>query len=317
MPPPTDESLELGDLELEGGGVIRGARLAYRTHGNLDAAGSNAVLFPHMYSGSPASLDSIVQAGRALDPERWFVICPGQLGGGRSSSPSNTDGKFPEVTIGDDGTAQERLLEHLGVDRLALVLGFSMGAQQAYEWAVRSPDRVERLAAVAGTARTTPNCGLAVELAERALETGGLGLHARAWVPVGLSAELFRTEAWRDAGFASVDDLVRRLFDEDLAPLDPADLACQCRKWRTADVSRHTGGDLTAALGRIRAETFVLPFSKDHLFPPEDCAVEQRLIAGSELRVIASPWGHWSWEMTAAARDTLDRHLGELLARAG
>lgn len=307
------QTLELGALELEGGGVLRDARLAYTTHGTLSPARDNAILYPHMYSGSPASLESTIAVGRALDPEQWFVVCPGQLGGGLSSSPSNTEGRFPDVTVGDDVTAQRLLLDALGIERLELVLGFSMGAQQAYEWAVRHPEAVRRLAAIAGTARTRPNCALAVKLAEEALEAGGLGLHAHAWVPVGLSAELFRTEAWRDAGYASVDDLVKRLFEDDFAGMDAANLVCQCRKWRAADVSRHTGGDLAAALARIRAQTFVLAFSNDLLFPVEDCAAEQRLIVHSELRVIDSPWGHWSWEMTEGAQRALDRHLGELL----
>jgi homoserine O-acetyltransferase len=309
------EVLGLGDLELESGAVLACARLAYEAHGTLSPARDNAILFPHMYSGSPASLARTVTAGRALDPERFFVICPGQLGGGLSSSPSNTDGPFPEVTIGDDVTAQHLLVcEFFGISRLALVLGFSMGAQQAYEWAVRFPNAVERLAPIAGTARTTPNCALAVELAEDALLAGGLRLHARSWVPTSLSSELFRTEAWRQAGFASVDDLVTRLFEDDYAALHAGNLSCQCSKWRRADVSRHTGGDLAGALGRIRARTFVISFSRDLLIPVEDCAAEQSMIPESELRVIESPWGHYSWEMTPGVRETLDAHLEDLLS---
>jgi homoserine O-acetyltransferase len=307
--------LELGDFELESGEALRSARLGYTTHGTLRPERDNAILYPHMYSASPASLEPTIVPGRPLDPERYFVICPAQLGGGLSSSPSNRDGPFPDVSVGDDVTAQHRLVtEVFGIERLALVLGFSMGAQQAYEWAVRFPDAVDRLAAIAGTAKTTPNCALAVELAEDALLAGGLGLHARAWVPTSLSSELFRTEAWREAGFASVEDLVTRLFVEDYASMHAGNLVCQCRKWRRADVSRLAGGGLAAALGRIRARTLVIPFSNDLLFPVEDCAAEQSLIPGSELRVIESPWGHYTWEMTAGAREALDRHLQDLLA---
>jgi homoserine O-acetyltransferase len=188
-----------------------------------------------------------------------------------------------------------------------------MGAQQAYEWAVRHPSQVERLAAIAGTARTTPHNARCVLLAELALQAGGLELHAHAWVPVGLSHDLFRTEAWREAGFSSVDDLVRRLFVEDFAPMDAGNLLYQCRKWRRADVSRHTGGDLPAALSRISARTFVIPFSHDVLFPVEDCDAERRLVPGAELRVLESVWGHYSFEMTQAARMQLDAHLRDLL----
>lgn len=278
-------------------GVFEG--LAYRTHGELSPARDNAILFPHMYSGSPASLDPWIAPGRPLDPERWFVICPAQLAGG-------------EPTIGDDVTAQHRLATgRFGIERLELVLGFSMGAQQAYEWAVRFPGMVARLAAFAGTARTTPGNGLLVAAAEEALRSGGLGQHARYWAATALSAELFRQEAWREAGFASVEDLVRRLFEEDFAPADPETLLAQLVKWRRADVAR--GGDLASALGCITARTFVVPFSHDGLFPVADCEAEQRLIPGSELRVVESLWGHYAWGVTVAEARQVDACLHDLL----
>ena len=87
--------LELGDVLLESGETLRDARLLYKTHGEPNAARDNAILYPHMYSGTPSSLESTIAPGRALDPERYFVICPGQLGGGFSSSPSNTAGSVP------------------------------------------------------------------------------------------------------------------------------------------------------------------------------------------------------------------------------
>jgi homoserine O-acetyltransferase len=312
---PEDHVFELGDLELELGGRIHDARLAYRTHGALSPERDNAILFPHMYSGTPASLDAWIVPERALDPTRWFVVCPGQFGNGASSSPSNTNGDFPALTIGDDVAAQHRLVaEHLGVEQLALVLGFSMGAQQAYEWAVCFPEAVERLAVFAGLARTTPANGLLVASSAEALQTGGTRQHARFWAATGLSAELFREEGWRSAGFASLDDLVARLFEEDYARFTPADLLCQLAKWRLADVSRHTDGDLGAALGRVSARTVVAAFSHDAWFPVADCEAEQRLVRNSELRVVESPWGHYAWGMTQAETARIDALLRDLLA---
>jgi homoserine O-acetyltransferase len=304
---------ELGDTELELGGVLRSARLLYKTHGELNAAHDNAILYPHMYASTPSSLESTIASDRALDPRRWYVICPAMLGAGFSSSPSNTPGEFPEVTIGDDVLAQHRLVsEALGIERLALVAGFSMGAQQAYEWAVRFPGFVERLAPIAGTARTTPANQLQVRLAEETL-AAGLEVHALAWATHGLSDDLLRTEAWREGGFASVGDLVQRLFVDDFTAQDARNLACLCRKWQRADVSRLTGSDLAAALARICAHTAVIAFSSDRLFPVEHCAAEGTLVAGATIHVIESPWGHWAWEMTDHWRTQFDRTLRELL----
>jgi homoserine O-acetyltransferase len=303
------------DLELELGGALPSAQVAYRTHGTLAAGRDNAILFPHMYSGTSASLDPWIAAGKALDPDRWFVICPGQLANGVSSSPSTTADPFPELTIGDDVTAQHRLVsEHLGIERLELVLGFSMGAQQAYEWAVRFPGMVRRLAVFAGLARTTPANDLLVAASAEALRTGGATQHAHYWAATGLSAALFRREGWRAAGFASVADLVTRLFEEDYAGSEPADLLAQLAKWRRADVSRHTDGDLAVALGRISARTVVVAFSHDGWFPADDCRAEQELIRDSSFRVVESEWGHYAWGMTAAETAQIEQILGELLA---
>jgi homoserine O-acetyltransferase/O-succinyltransferase len=307
-------AFDLHEFELELGGTLPAARLAYRTHGMLSEARNNVVLFPHQYSGTPASLDRWIAAGRPLDPQRWFVICPGQLGNGESSSPSNCEAPFPNLTIGDDVEAQRRLLDHLGIERIELALGFSMGAQQAWEWGVRFPERVRRLALFAGTARTTQYGALLVEAAAESLRDRGLAAHARYWASTALSADLFRHDTWRAAGFVTVDDLVERLFVDDFAGLDADNLLCQLGKWRRADVSRHTQGDLRAALGRISARTFVIPFSHDAVFPAGDCKAEQELVPGGELRIVESVWGHYAWGITEAETRQVDRFLNELLA---
>jgi homoserine O-acetyltransferase len=101
--------------------------------------------------------------GRAIDPDKYFVIIANQMGNGLSSSPHNTPAafngiKFPHVRISDDVRAQHKLItEKFGIERLELVFGGSMGAQQTYEWAVRYPEMVKRAAPIAGTPKATPH----------------------------------------------------------------------------------------------------------------------------------------------------------------
>ena len=155
------EIFELGDFTLESGVTLPNARLAYKTDGTLNAARDNVVLFPHMWSGTPKAMEAFVGEDRPLNPRRYFIVLPGQFANGFSSSPSNTPppfnaGAFPNVTIGDDVRAQHRLLtERYGIERLELVTGWSMGAEQTYEWAVRYPEMVKRALPFAGTAKTT------------------------------------------------------------------------------------------------------------------------------------------------------------------
>ena len=151
---------DIGDLDLEEGGTIRGCKLAVATHGTLNAAKDNAILVPTWYSGTSKIIEQ-VYIGKGRDPDKYFIVVVNQIGNGLSSSPHNTpapDGmaNFPKVRIGDDVRAQHQLLtERFGLTSLALVVGGSMGAQQTYEWAVRYPEMVKRAAPIAGTAKNT------------------------------------------------------------------------------------------------------------------------------------------------------------------
>lgn len=334
---------DLGDFTLEEGGTIPGLQLAYATYGTLNDAKDNAILIPTWFSGTHQTWEQVyIGPGRALDPERWFIVVVNQIGNGLSTSPHNSDGpiamsKFPKVRIGDDVRAQRQLLEdRFGIERLALVVGGSMGAQQTYEWAVRYPERVLRAAPIAGTAQITPHDVLFTEVLREAITSdpgwnggeygshtevaAGLRRHADVWSLLGLSTEFWKTEFWRgiavgETTFTAVqefqDGFIRAVF----SAMDPNDLLTMAWKWQHGDVTRHTDGDLAAALGRITAKTFVMPIDEDMFFPPRDCSAEQALIPGSELRVLPSIAGHFGLfgfepEYLAA----VDRHLSELLA---
>lgn len=310
---------------MERGGVIEQARLHYLIYGDLDASGGNVVLFPHMYSGRVTSLGHLVGPGRALDPTKLCIVVPGQLGGGESSSPSLSSAArrepFSCLTIGDDATAQRVLVSDiLGVSRLALVAGYSMGALQAYEWAVRYPAAVARLAVIAGTARTTARTAavldqMVAELADSP-RAQALRCHALRWSRLGVTDAAYEHESWREAGYESAEAFVRERFVDDFASCSIDDLLCQLGKWRTADVSRHAGGSLREALGRIRAETAVIAYGGDKLFPPAECAAEQVLIRQAHLHLIDTPWGHFGFAgLHRSDVDRLDQLLCELLEK--
>ena len=161
LPQKDDQVFHLGDVVLQGGLTLRDARLAYKTYGELSPAGDNAVLMPTFFGGHHPDSELMMAPGRALDPARWFVIVPNVLGNGLSSSPSNTpapfDGpSFPTVTVYDNVRCQHRLVtERLGVDHLRLVVGFSMGAQQAFHWGALYPEMMDAIAPICGSARTS------------------------------------------------------------------------------------------------------------------------------------------------------------------
>jgi homoserine O-acetyltransferase len=333
--------VSVGRLDLEDGGRIPDCQLAVATFGELSAAKDNAILITSWYSGTHQIWrDVYIGPGHALNPGRYFIVAVNQIGSGLSTSPHNAGGanagvtmsKFPRVRIGDDVVAQERLLrEHFGIERLALVTGGSMGAQQTYEWAVRFPDQVLRAAPIAGTARSTPHDFLLAELTREALMSdpgwnggeyassaevaAGLIRQAHVWAVVGLSTEFWKQEAWRALEFDSRDAFLTGFLEPFFTAMDPNDLLTQSWKWQRGDVARHTGGDLAAALDRVTAKTFVMPIDEDLLFPVRDCAPEQAMIKGSELRVIADIHGHLAlFGADPGYMPQIDRHLSELLA---
>lgn len=328
------ELFQIGDLPLEEGGTLADCRLAVATHGTLNAARDNAILVPTWYSGTSKIIEQVfIGPGRALDPQKYFIVVVNQIGSGLSTSPHNSSGPdFPKVRIADDVRAQHRLVtERFGLTRLALVVGGSMGAQQTYEWAVRYPEFVARAAPIAGTARNTEHDFVFGDTLVEAITTdpgfrdgryespadvaAGLKRHARIWTVMGWSTDFFRANRHRTLGFASMQEFVDGFMAGYFAPMDPNNLLAMAWKWQRGDVSRQTGGDLAAALGRIQAKTFVMPISHDMFFPPADCEAEQRLIPGSAFRPIYSIDGHLALFGTdAAALAQIDAHLKELLA---
>src|SRR5271163_4891485 len=331
------ELYDIGNVDLEEGDTIRACKLAYATFGKLNAAADNAILIPTWYSGTHKIMEQVyIGQGRALDPGKYFIIAVNQIGSGLSTSPHNTPapvgmGTFPSVRIGDDVRAQHKLLtEKLGIERLALVVGGSMGAQQTYEWAVRYPDFVKRAAPIAGTAKNTEHDSLFTETLVEAIETdpgfrggrcetpadvaAGLKRHAKLWTVMGWSTDFFRAGKHRAMGFDSLPAFVDNFMTGYFAPMDPNNLLAMAWKWQRGDVSRNTNGDLAAALGRVKAKTFVMPISTDMFFRVDDCEVEQKLIPGSELRPLASIDGHLGLFGTDPQMlAQLDANLRELL----
>ena len=128
------EVFEEPNFVLQKGAMLPVARLTYKTVGALNAARDNAVLVPSWYTGTHNDTETyMLGETRALDPRRYFIILTNLLANGLSSSPSNTPapferGRFPHVTIYDNVRLQQLLLtRRLGIERLRLVTGWSMG----------------------------------------------------------------------------------------------------------------------------------------------------------------------------------------------
>lgn len=162
---------------LEGGGILRDVTIAYETWGSLDADAANAVLVCHALTGDahaagrsgpghpgPGWWDELIGSGKAIDTDRYFVVCANVLGGCQGTTgPASVDAatgrpygsQFPVVTIRDTVRTQAALADHLGIGRWLAVIGGSMGGMQVLEWGVMFPDRVRGIAPIATCSAAT------------------------------------------------------------------------------------------------------------------------------------------------------------------
>ena len=328
---------ELGDVDLQCGLRLRGARLAYQTYGELNTRKDNVIVFPTFFGSQHPSNEPMIGPGMALDPTRYFIIIPNLFGNGLSSSPSNTPApygkaRFPRVTYYDNIGFQRRLVtEEFGIERIALVCGFSMGAQQSFHWGALYPDMVERIAPWCGSARTARHNFVFLEgvkaalCADDAFQGGwydaqpekGLRAMARVYAGWAPSQAFYREKVYLDLGHSSLEDYLITSWEGRYLQNDANNILAMVATWQAGDISDNPlyGGDFEQALGAIKAKAFVMPSETDQYFPPEDNRIEVSMMPNAELRVIPTIWGHTGGGPGRNPADTafIDAQLKELL----
>ena len=325
---------EAPGFALQGGETLPMARLAYRTLGALSSNRDNVVLIPSWYSGTHREAElCMVGKGRAIDPARYFVVLTNLLGGGVSASPSNTPApfeatRFPRVSLYDNVRLQHMLLGQLGIERIRLVAGWSMGGCQAYQWGAQYPDMVRAIAPLCCSARTGDFNKVFLLSLKRALELDpayqdgfyqrppvrGLKAFATIYAGWGFSEPFYRTGAFRGFGARTYQEFVEGFWEPAFLHHDANDLLALLRTWHDGDISANAayGGDFDRALGAITARAIVMPGQYDSYFPPVDNEAEVVRMPHAECRPIPSIWGHMTlWNPDD--RPFIDAALRELL----
>ncbi len=334
----------LPSLALECGATLAPVTIAYETWGQLSPERDNAVLLCHALTGDAHAHDAgrpddpragwwnpLVGPDRVFDTRRSFIICSNVLGGCYGStgptSAHPVDGqpyrlRFPHITVGDMVNAQRALLSALGIERLAVVAGGSVGGLQALEWAIAYPERVAR-AVIIGAAPRLPAQGLAIDsIARQAImadprwrggdyapgegPSAGLGIARMLAMltytsPIGLDTRFGRQPATRASGWPAfgprldIESYLSHQADKLIARFDANTYLYLTSAMDHYEAAAGRGSD-AEALGRIQAETLVIGMSSDWLYPS---AIVRALAEGinvaggrAQYREITSPEGH-------------------------
>jgi homoserine O-acetyltransferase len=320
--PETRTYVHPGPFALEAGGALAELRIAYRTWGTLDRDGGNAVVICHALTGS-ADADRwwsrMFGDGRALDPDRDLVVCSNILGSCYGTTgPTAIDpatgrpylGTFPAVSIRDMVRAQHALVQALGVRRVRMVIGGSLGGMQALEWALLYPELVESVAFIASTARHSAWCIGISEAQRQAIfadprwkdgrydpdEAPEAGLSAARIMAMLTyrSAPSFEERFGRrpqTEDLFAVESYLRYQGQQLVERFDPATYVTLTRAMDTHDVARGRG-DLDDVLRSIRQPTLVVSIDSDVLYWPREQREVAQLIPGARLAVLDSPQGH-------------------------
>ena len=308
------EIFELGDLALQSGETLLGSKLAYKTYGQLNADKDNVVVFPTFFGGQHGHNEGIIGEGKALDPSKYFIIVPNMFGNGVSSSPSNSlplqdRARFPKTSLYDNVSCQHRLVtEVFAIEKIALVVGWSMGGQQTFQWGSLYPDMVERIVPICGSAKTALHNFVFLEGVKSAITADanwaggnyeeppltGLKAMGRVYAGWAVSQAFYREEVYLTLGYESLEDYLVRFWEARRTSADANDLLAMIWTWQNADISNNEkySGDFYKALAGIKAKAIVMPGRTDLYFPPEDNELEVAHMPNAELRPLESIWGH-------------------------
>src|SRR5579864_7681433 len=331
----------IANFKTESGVMLPQPRVVYGTYGKLNAARDNAVLLPSHYMADFHGYEWLIGADRALDTSKLFLVATELFGNGRSSSPSNTPEpfhgpRFPVTTIRDNVEAVHRLLtDELKVTHVRAIIGFSMGAQQAFQWAVSYPSFADRIVATSRTAKNYPHGFVRLEGQIAAITTDpvfnggdytapstkGLEACGMVWAAWLYSQEWWRRELWRSNAPAGAT------FDQLLATsrtrftrFDANDMVLQMRTWQRHDVGATPGfnGDVERALRSIKVPVLYMPSETDLYFPIGDARYEMAFIPGVTFLPIPSLWGHTAGAASNPADGKfLNENIGRFLTSGG
>jgi len=304
---------DLGEFAFEGGGRIPNLRMSYVTHGKLNAAKDNAILFMHGWGSNHHGFDQMIGPGKPLDTDKYFIICTDELGNSQTTfehttSPTNSGLKmnFPRYNGRDKIKAEHKLVtEVLGIPRLLAVTGISSGADHSVQMAVLYPHFMDGILPVSGGALSSTQGFFYGALYMSVIEScqGWQGGHydenPRQCATNALSTFVpyFYSREWwaRNIDNPEAYTTWRNQWGEYYLDIqDARDLYYRMMAAGSGWIGDTPGfgGDVNAALGSINATTLFLYSSHDQFFLPQHIAAQVKAIPSARAVEVDSTAGH-------------------------
>jgi homoserine O-acetyltransferase len=303
---PPHQLYRIGDLPLESGETIKDFAISYVTHGTLNAKKSNAILMVTAVGGNHHRIDFLIGPGKALDTNKYFIVCTDAIANGLTTSPSNSTAqphmKFPKFLMRDMVASQFKLLtEHLGIDHVVAVIGPSMGGMQTLQWGVSHPDFMDSLVAIVPLAKTPAWTVTVMEATRKAIMLDPAWKNGDYTAPPEQGLTLFRDilnflaarspEMYRDQ-FQNQMDVLPWLAAQEpplLKAFDANDWIYQSWAYERHDVGTTPGqnGDTVKALRAIKAKTLIMVGTKDLLNPEWESIDAARYIRDVRVMTIS------------------------------
>jgi homoserine O-acetyltransferase len=338
-PHPEHLIANLGEFKLQSGTVIKDFKVSYVTHGKLNKAKSNVILVMQPFISDHHIYDFLIGPGKALDPDKYFIVAPDFISNslvrqGVTTGPTNSGLRmdFPSITILDSVNVDYRLLkEYLGIEHVLAVIGPSIGAMKAYQFAVSYPSFISSAIAIAGSPVTSPRMRWVLGNAMNIIEldggwqggnyeinpSGGLITALMAWLPYLYSEKWFaqnlRTADQERAFRKTWHDVLTAYF-----PQDARDVYYQMQMWASFNIGNSAGfnGDAQAALRSIKARMLLISAKEDQMISQEEVAFIKSAIPNLAHVELDSISGHnICCGEDAEASKILDREIGRFLAK--
>lgn len=315
----------LYDFQFEDGTIMPELRIAYETHGTLDADRDNAIVLLHGALADHHAFDGLIGPGKLFDTDKYFVIAPDTVGGGESSSPDGGAGQdFPRYTIRDAMAADYALVSRgLGLAKLHAIVGRSMGAFIGLEWAIHHPEMPQRVVLMAPSGQTDANAQVVIDLLVSAIAldpewAGGRyernpveGLRHAGMIYYPWSVSAGYLDRIAPAALAQESEATAAAF----GAWDANALVLRFAATREHAVATAFGGDSDAALAEAAMPVLLMPSASDRMIDPAGAALLRAGLPQASYAMVPGDLGHRAIDALpgSEAGDFIDRTVRAFL----